>query len=52
MISKLTFKKHVDYIINSLLEYKFDKEVYDEFLLEDSILNKHRNIDAMFVSIQ
>ena len=48
----ITFKKHVDYIINSLIEYKFDKEVYDEFLLEDSILNKHRNIDAMFVSIQ
>jgi len=43
----ITFKKHVDYIIKSLIEYKFDKKIYDEFLLQDSILNKHRNITGI-----
>ena len=45
--TNFTFKKHVDYIIKSLIEYKFDKKIYDEFLLQDSILNKHRNITGI-----
>jgi MoaA/NifB/PqqE/SkfB family radical SAM enzyme len=43
----ITFKTHVDYIIKSLIEYEVNRELYNEFLLEDSILNKHRNIGSI-----
>ena len=43
----ITFKKHVDYIIKSLIECEFNKKLYDEFLLEDRILNIHRNIESI-----
>lgn len=42
-----SFQLMVKYLIKTMSESTFNQEKYDEFLLEDSIINKHRNIKTI-----